>query len=202
MNADALRLARQQASAVTAVAPLYFPRDRAALKAHFAALGGDCLRHRFGTTVKRSGVTKFLDQLRLRGIPSYGIFDSSRALVAVCQLAASGSDLEAGLTVLPAVRCQGFGTTLLRRAASYARARGLKALIVHCQADNSRMLSLARRMGMSVHIETGDADGRLTLRTGSILDLWVDIAYDQAGIADLAVKGWRDAGPVMAPSNP
>jgi hypothetical protein len=53
------------------------------------------------------------------------------------------------------------------------------------------MLSLARRIGMRVENSHGEVDGRLTLRAGTALDFWTEIAYDQEGIANSVMRSWQ-----------
>jgi ribosomal protein S18 acetylase RimI-like enzyme len=100
-----------------------------------------------------------------------------------------------GLSVLPTYRRKGLAQALLYHSASYARARGLKALSIHCLANNMPMLSLARRIGMTVEISSGEADGHLTLRAATALDFWRQISDDQESlaksIADSVVKSWQ-----------
>jgi len=180
---------------VTAIVRLSLPRDRFALEAHFAALGTEDLCNRFCHPVKPEAMAKYLDQWSAAGIPSYGIFNPDRALIAVGQLGQSEEELEVGLSVLPTYRRKGLALALLYRSASYARARGLKALSIHCLANNMPMLSLARRIGMTVEISSGEADGYLTLRAATALDFWRQIADDQESltksIADSVVKSWQ-----------
>ena len=122
----------REGSPMTAIVRLSLPRDRFALEAHFAALSTEDLCNRFCHSIKPETVTKYLDQWSAAGIPSYGIFDPDRALVAVSQLARSADELEVGLSVLPTYRRKGLALALLYRSARYARTRGLKALIIHC----------------------------------------------------------------------
>ena len=64
-------------------------------------------------------------------------------------------------------RRKGLAAALLCRAARYARSRGLKSLDIHCLAENTPMLSLARRLGMTIEMSQSEADGRLKLRAGT-----------------------------------
>jgi GNAT superfamily N-acetyltransferase len=146
------------------VVPLHLPRDRRALEAHFAALGSEDLRYRFCDSIKPAGLKQYLDQLSGPDLPSFGIFHADLRLIAVCQLGQAGGDLEVGVSVLPAFRRKGFAKALLEHSASHARAQGLRTLLIHSLVDNTPMLSLARRMGMSVEVLNGEADGRLKLR--------------------------------------
>ena len=193
---------------MTAIVRLSLPHDRRALEAHFAALSTDDLANRFCHFIKPEAVSKYLDQWSAARIPSYGIFNPDGALVAVSQLAQSEEDLEVGLSVLPAYRRKGLAMALLFRSASHARARGLKALIIHCLTQNLPMLSLAQRIGMTVEISNGEGDGRLTLRAATALDFWREIADDQESLANSiaksVLKSWQRAvqttlGGVTAP---
>jgi GNAT superfamily N-acetyltransferase len=176
---------------MTAIVRLYLPPHRMEVEQHFSALGAENLRQRFCHTIAPECVTKLLDSLDATGVSSYGIFNPGLELVAVGQFGASGRDLDVGLSVLSDYRRKGLAAALLYRAATFARARALTAVTVHCLADNTPMLSLARRIGMTVEISSGEADGRLKLRAGTALDVWKEILYDQAGIADSVVKSWH-----------
>jgi GNAT superfamily N-acetyltransferase len=180
---------------VTTIARLSLPCHRAPLEQHFAALGAEDLRRRFCHAITPEGVAAWLDSLTHTGVSSYGIFNPSLELVAVGQFGASGRDLDVGLSVLPPYRRKGLAAALLYRAASFARTRGLTAIVVHCLADNSPMLLLARRIGMTVEISQGEADGRLQLRAGTALDFWNEIIYDQAGSAELLARRWQVTAP-------
>lgn len=180
---------------MTTINRLSLPRDRFALETHFAALGTEDLCNRFCHSIKPEAVTKYLDQWSAAGIASYGIFDPDRGLIAVSQLAQCAGELEVGISVLPTYRRKGLALALLYRCARYARTRGLKALIIHCLANNMPMLSLARRIGMTIEMSNGEADGQLTLRAATTIDFWREIADDQESIAksiaDSVVKSWQ-----------
>jgi RimJ/RimL family protein N-acetyltransferase len=179
---------------VTAIVRLHLPRHRASLEAHFAAHSSEDLRLRFCCSIGPEFVANYLDRLQTTSVPSYGIFNPGLELIAVGQFSEidqPGHDLEAGLSVLEPYRRQGLAAALLCRAASYGRSRGLKAMVIHCLAGNTPMLSLARRLGMTIEMSRGEADGRLKLRAGTGFDFWSEIAYDHAGIADSVAKAWQ-----------
>jgi GNAT superfamily N-acetyltransferase len=154
----------QGAIVLTGIVSLQLPRDRRALEVHFAALESEDLRFRFCGSIKPAALEQYLDQLAGPDVASFGIFDPERVLIAVCQLAQSGADLEVGVSVLSAFRRQGFAKALLEHSAARARVRGLRTLLIHTLMDNTPMLSLARGLGMSVEMLNGEADGRLRLR--------------------------------------
>jgi len=175
---------------------LYLPRNREELDAHFAALSAEDLFLRFCSPVSPKYLTGYLDRLEVTGAPLYGIFNFRLELVAVSHFgvpAQPSSDLEVGLSVIETYRRKGLASTLLYRAASYARSRGFKALVFYCVAENTPMLSLARRLGISVAISQDEALGRLKIGAGTILDYWSELSYDQADIVDSAAKRWQSA---------
>jgi GNAT superfamily N-acetyltransferase len=167
---------------VTAIIRLRLPYHRLQLEQHFAALGAEDLRRRFCHTIALEGVAQWLDSLIPTNVSSFGIFNVGLELVALGQFGTSGRDLDVGLSVLSDYRRKGLAAALLYRAASFARARGLTAVAVHCLADNTPMLSMGRRIGMIVEISQGQADGRLKLRAGTALDFWNEIAYDSCAV--------------------
>ncbi len=174
---------------LTRIVALHVPRDRQALEAHFAALDSEDLRYRFCGSIKPDGLTHYLDQLVRPDAPSFGIF-ADTALIAVCQLGQSGSELEVGVSVLPAFRRKGLAKALLDYSARHARERGLRTLLIHTLMDNTPMLTLARRLGMRIEMLGGEADGRLRLRADTIAE------------ASSARKSEYPPSPVPAPPRP
>ena len=174
-----------------AIVPLQFSRDRTAIEAHFAALGPRDLRLRFGETVRPEMLVAYLDSVEARNEPMFGIVNHDLLIVAIGQFSASADGLEVGLSVLPRYRRRGLGTALLDRAATYARARGITILVMHCLSENAPAVAMARRYGMSIVGSGAETDGRLELRAGTSIDRETDAAYDQAGALDFTVKQWQ-----------
>lgn len=178
---------------VNAIVRLRLPRHRPALAAHFAGLDESDLRQRFCHSIQPQALSEQIDRMNHDGVVSFGIFNPGLDLIALGQFGQSAHEVEVGLSVWPAYRRKGLAAALMYRAASYARARGQKELVVHCLSENLPMLSLARRIGMSVEISHGEADGRLRLKAATALDFWVEMAYDQSGIVDAVTKAWQHA---------
>lgn len=177
-----------------AVTRLQLPRDREALDTHYGALSTEDLRLRFCSPVGPISLNAYLDRLQATGAPLYGIFNSRLELVAVGHYGAfeqPSSGLEVGLSVLESYRRQGLGSALIHRAASYARSRGFKSLVVYCLAENTAMLSLAKHLGISSEISRDEAFGRVQIGTGTFLDYWSELYYLQADMVDALVRRWQ-----------
>ena len=76
---------------------------------------------------------------------------------------------EAGVSVDPDQRGNGVGAELFRRASLWARNRRAQKLYTLCQADNRAMVALAHKLGMTVHRESGTAEGFLALDPPDLL---------------------------------
>ena len=182
-----------------AIVPLWLPRDRGALEAHFAALSPKDLRLRFGQTMKPEAVASYVDSLESTHAPVFGSVNVNLEVVAIGQFAEATDGLDVGLSVLPRYRRRGLATALLERAASYASAHAITSLVMHCLADNAPILALARHFGTAIQVSGAEADGRLRLRAATALDVWTEAAYDQAGMLDAATKRWQLALRALPP---
>lgn len=175
----------------TLIAQVHQPRDRPALDAHFAALSEEDLHFRFGYTIRPEAVQAYLDGLAATDAVAYGIYNPGGELVALAQLGVSEEEVEVGLSTLGAYRRQGLGMALMARAASYARSRNLRRLVLISLADNQPILALARRYGMTVKISYGEAHSSLRLEAGTALDFWREVAFDQAALLQSVRRNWQ-----------
>jgi len=130
------------------------------------------LRLRFDRSIAHDSLPGIVDRLAASTL-SYGIFGPMSDLAAVCQVGghdSTGKDLEAGNSVLESYRRTGLAAALLNVAAREARSRGFINVVVFCVIGNIPMISLARRLGMTVEVSRGGAVGRLRLRTAAVFE--------------------------------
>lgn len=78
-------------------------------------------------------------------------------------VALSGALAEVGVSVDSDHRTGGIGSDLLREAVTFARNRRAEKLYTLCLSENRSMMALARRTGMAVHYEGGEAEAFLDL---------------------------------------
>jgi len=136
--------------------------ERAAYAAHLKRLSPEDRRLRFA----RSGVA---DQVIDDYVATIGVEDLILAafaeddLVGAAHVALTGSLAEVGVSVDEGHRTDGIGSKLLRQAAAFARNRRAEKLYTLCLSDNRSMVALARRSGMTVHFEGGEAEAFLEL---------------------------------------
>jgi len=95
---------------------------------------------------------------------------------------------ELGLSVDPACRVKGHGYALLQRAVLHAANLGYRVLFMYCLAENRIMMHLARKAGLTLVVEFGETDARLTLDRGMHGGALKEAMADQFALVDCMLK--------------
>jgi GNAT superfamily N-acetyltransferase len=168
---------------------------RPALAGHFLALSAEDRRLRFGSSLAPEAIGGYVDKVDFERDAVFGVHDDRLALVGVAHLA-FGEDLaELGLSVLPAHRSRGTGSALFARAAAHARNRFVPKLFMHCLTENAAIMHIARKSGMDIVVDAGDADAHLELSPASPASITGEFVTDRFALYDYALKahvaGWK-----------
>jgi ribosomal protein S18 acetylase RimI-like enzyme len=157
---------------------------------HLLRLAPDDRRLRFGAPMRDSSIAAYVAGIDFAKDQAFGILSSDLELWGMAHLALErdGETAELGLSVDRAARNQGYGRALLERAVLHATNRGYRALFMHCLAENETMLSLARKVGLSVVITSGEADGRLSLGEPTQAGALREAIQDQFALVDALLK--------------
>jgi GNAT superfamily N-acetyltransferase len=161
---------------------------RPALEAHFLALSPEDRRLRFGTPLAAEAVAAYVDRIDFDRDAVFGVHDNDLELVGVAHVAFGEALAELGLSVLPSHRGRGAGTALFDRAAAHARNRFVPRLFIHCLAENGAIMRLARRSGMDIVIDAGDADAHIELSPASPASITGELLTDHLALYDYALK--------------
>lgn len=152
-------------------------RDRRGLLIHFLGLGPEDRSLRFGAAMSDEAITRYVQMLDFTRDAVFGVYDDDLALSGVGHLAfvprqalpllheATHKTLvaEFGVSVTEQARGLGVGGKLFERAAVHCRNRDVDTLVMHCLASNRVMMHIARRAGMEIHCEYGEANAFLRL---------------------------------------
>ncbi|CAA7612627.1 GNAT family N-acetyltransferase [Magnetospirillum sp. SS-4] len=84
-------------------------------------------------------------------------------VVGAAHVSIAGAVAEVGVSVDSGHRTGGTGSDLLRQAVAFARNRRAEKLYTLCLSDNRAMMALARRTGMTLHADGGEAEAFLDL---------------------------------------
>ena len=162
--------------------------SRAALAAHFLALSAEDRRLRFGSSLASGRVCAYVDGIDFRHDVVFAVRGDCCAVVGVAHVALGDDDAELGLSVLPGHRGRGVGSALFERAASHARNHGTSRLFMHCLTENAPIMRIARRFGMNIVTNTGDADAYLELPPASAASRARELATGRFAQCERALK--------------
>lgn len=163
-------------------------RARAALLAHFLALPWEDRRLRFGTPLSPESIASYVEKIDFDRDAVFAVHDDRLTLVGVAHVAFGDDLAELGLSVLPEHRGHGVGGALFERAATHARNRLVPRLFMHCLAENAPIMRIARRFGMDIVTEVGDADAHLALPPASPVSIAGEFVTDRLALYDHALK--------------
>ncbi|HVP09229.1 MAG TPA: GNAT family N-acetyltransferase, partial [Burkholderiales bacterium] len=166
------------------------PRHREEIARHLLQLPAEDRRLRFGRVIRDDAVRDYVAGLDFERDRVFGILGETLELVGVAHLALAPADgtAELGLSVDPRRRGNGHGYALLKRALLHAANIGCRVLFMHCLAENAIMMHLAKKAGLLLVLEGGEADGRLKLdrrKHGSAL---LEAVADQVALIDNLLK--------------
>jgi GNAT superfamily N-acetyltransferase len=161
---------------------------RGALVTHFLALPADDRRLRFGSSLPPDRIAAYVDAIDFGRDAVFAVHDDRLRPVGVVHVAFGDDLAELGLSVLPAQRGLGIGGALFERAATHARNRDVRLLLMHCMAANGPIMRIARRSGMSIVTDSGDADAQLELPPASPASITGEFVTDRFAQYDHAIK--------------
>jgi GNAT superfamily N-acetyltransferase len=162
--------------------------DRPALERHFLSLGSDDRRLRFGIALSDPGVRAYVSRIDFERDAAFAVLDQELHLLGAAHLAREKEYAELGVSVLPGHRGRGIGGALLARAHTHARNWGLRTLFMHCLTENGAIMHLARKQGMQIVAESGEADARLLLPAADASS-YLGAAFEQrVALFDHALK--------------
>ena len=163
--------------------------DRPRLVEHFLLLDEDDLRLRFGMAKTPDALADYV----ARGIDFgrdgvFGIHDDELALLGVAHVAIGPGMAEFGVSVLAAHRGRGLGSALLDRAHNFARSRFIPAMFMHCLTENRAMMHMARKAGMEIATESGEADAWVKLARPDAGTMASELLQQRVAVFDYALK--------------
>jgi RimJ/RimL family protein N-acetyltransferase len=177
------------------------PRARRHLLRHFLALEEKDRLLRFGSKLSDELVTRYVENIDFSRDTIFGVYDRKMRLLGAGHLAfapreaspVSGATLKArvaefGVSVSSAARGMGVGTKLFVRAAIRCRNADVDTLYMHCLSSNKVMMHIAKKAGMEIHRDYGEADAYLKLQPANPVTLFQEAMEEQAAMLDYIIK--------------
>jgi len=165
-----------------------WPSERPELYEHFLSLGRVDRRLRFGAALGDATVREYIARIDFGQDAVFGVLDDELRLLGVAHVARSQAFAELGISVLEGFRGRGIGGALLARAHMRARNWGMGALFMHCLTENAAMMRLARRQGMDIVTQSGEADAWLRLAPADAASHFGELFEQRVALFDYALK--------------
>jgi len=185
-------------------------RDHRRVLRHFLALDSNDRLLRFGSMLSDERVEAYVAKLDFSKDIVFGVYNRVFQLVGVGHLAFTSKEAhpdsihytdkekvaEFGVSVSTSARGQGVGTRLFERAAIHCRNSDVDTLYMQCLSSNRTMMHIAKKAGMEIQREYGEADAHLHLPPPSPASVLAEALEEQFAKIDYTVKAnaraaWR-----------
>ena len=181
-------------------------RDRRRMLKHFLALDDSDRLLRFGTVLPDEQVEVYVGKIDFGRDTLYGVYNRMFKLVAVGHLAFATREqlpgkfsttkdrvAEFGVSVSRSARGLGIGSKLFERAAIHCRNGDVDTLYMHCLASNQTMMHIAKKAGMEIQRDHGEADAYLRLLPPNPASVLQEAIEEQVAMIDYTVKANKRA---------
>lgn len=173
-------------------------RDRRRVLRHLLALDSNDRLLRFGSMIPDEQIAVYVGKIDCSRDIVFGVVNNVFQLVGMGHLAFASADgrksttkeqvAEFGVSVSKSARGQGVGTRLFQRAATHCRNTDVDTLYMQCLTSNQTMMHIARKAGMRIKREYGEADAHLELLPPSPGSVMAEALEEQFAAIDYTVK--------------
>ena len=175
-------------------------RDRRRVLKHFLALDDSDRLLRFGTVLPDEQVANYVNRIDFSRDMVFGVYNRVFKLVAVGHLAFAPRDesksavtdkervAEFGVSVSRSARGLGIGSKLFERAAIHCRNNDVDTLYMHCLSSNKTMMHIAKKAGMEIQRDHGEADAYLKLLPANPASMLQEALDEQFATLDYTLK--------------
>ena len=166
------------------------PQHREDIVRHLLRLQDEDRRLRFGRHMRDDMLREYVDGINFERDRVFGVQDADLNLIGFAHLALDPATrvAELGVSVDPVARGKGYGFALLERVVLHASNHGYRVLFMYCLAENAIMMHLARKAGLTVVVEAGEAGARLALDRVSAGGVLREAMADQFALVDCMLK--------------
>jgi RimJ/RimL family protein N-acetyltransferase len=168
---------------------LLTPAELGLYRDHLLRLSAEDRRLRFNISLDDEAIVAYVAQINLWDTRIIARFDHRLAVIAAVQITViEGRLAELAFTVDEAERGRGLATTLMRRALLWARNRTIRHVCMQFLTENQAVRRVARRVGMTIVTEAGNAEADIALPPPTALSLAWEFAAEHVGLWDYLLK--------------
>jgi GNAT superfamily N-acetyltransferase len=158
------------------------------LREHFLRLDADDIRLRFGSPLGSDAIAAYVEAIDFDTDAVFGVYEDELGLAAAAHVAFGVDGAELGVSVLPGHRSRGIGSALFARAVEHARNRFVTRMYMHCLSENVAMMHIAKKSGMKICVDTGEAEAFLKLEPADQASLSGELMGQRVALFDYALK--------------
>ncbi|MFH0342438.1 MAG: GNAT family N-acetyltransferase [Chromatiales bacterium] len=176
--------------------------DRHRLLMHFLALDASARLLRFGMVFPDELISAYVQQMNFARDTLFGVYDNALMLAGVGHLAFTPREAlpvvapatskerigEFGISVSASARGMGIGTRLFERAAIHCRNAAVDILYMQFLSSNQSMMHIAKKAGMEVHHDHGEAEAYLKLPPADATSASQEVVEEQVANLDYTLK--------------
>lgn len=177
-------------------------RARRRLLRHFLALSSGDRLLRFGSALSDDLLSRYVENIDFSRDTVFGVYDRKLRLLGVGHLAFAPREAlpsvsasttkervaEFGVSVAASARGLGVGSRLFERAAIRCRNVDIDTLYMHCLSSNKVMMHIAKKAGMAIHRDYGEADAYLKLPPANPVSVLQEAVQEQVATLDYTLK--------------
>ena len=177
-------------------------RDRRRMMKHFLSLEKSDRLLRFGSALPDELVAQYVQKMNFSRDMIFGVYSSSFKLVGVGHLAFAPKEkapskhvvttkeqvAEFGVSVSKSMRGMGVGSKLFQRAAIHCRNNDVDTLYMHCLSSNKTMMHIAKKAGMEIQRDYGEADAYLKVLPPNPSSMLQEAVQEQFAMFDYTFK--------------
>jgi GNAT superfamily N-acetyltransferase len=161
---------------------------RPKLRDHFLSLDANDIRLRFGSPLGSDAIVAYVEGIDFDTDAVFGVYEDELRLAAAAHVAFGTDGAELGISVLPGHRSRGIGSALFARAVEHARNRFVTRMYMHCLSENAAMMHIAKKSGMNICVDTGEAEAFLKLEPADQASISGELMGQRLALFDYALK--------------
>jgi RimJ/RimL family protein N-acetyltransferase len=175
-------------------------RHRSRVMHHFLALDASDRLLRFGSNLSNELITNYVKGINFELDKVFGVFSHHFRLIGVGHVAfvprANRQTIdgvvqkvaEFGVSVSSNARGLGIGSKMFERAAIHCRNADVTTLYMHCLSSNQTMMHIAKKAGMEIHRDHGEADAYLKVTPANPSSVMQEAMQEQVASLDYSLK--------------
>ncbi|TDK60639.1 GNAT family N-acetyltransferase [Sapientia aquatica] len=175
-------------------------RHRSRVMNHFLGLDQSDRLLRFGSNLSNELITTYVKGINFETDKVFGVFSHHFRLIGVGHLAfVPRADrplvdgvvqkvAEFGVSVSSNARGLGIGSKLFERAGIHCRNADVTTLYMHCLSSNQTMMHIAKKAGMEIHRDHGEADAYLKVAPANPSSVMKEAMQEQVASLDYSLK--------------